>query len=89
VYEDDACIHDNALFASGGLFRVSTDQPPRGNGRAGGNLPAGTFLAGGSPRPSGRYAARNILKAGIRKNTTHTWAGVIEFCREKGILHAP
>lgn len=48
VYEDDACIHDNALFASGGLFRVSTDQPPRGNGRAGGNLPAATFRAGGT-----------------------------------------
>jgi len=46
VYEDDACIHDNALFASGGLFRVSTDQPPRGNGRAGGNLPAATFREG-------------------------------------------
>ena len=30
MYEDDACIHDNALFASGGLFRVSTDQPQEG-----------------------------------------------------------
>ena len=46
VYEDDACIHDNALFASGGLFRVCTDQPPRGDGRAGGNLPSATFREG-------------------------------------------
>ena len=43
VYEDDAYIHDNALFASGGLFCVRTDQPPRGNGRAGGNLPTATY----------------------------------------------
>ena len=48
VYEDDACIHGNALFASGGLFRVRTDQPPRGNGRAGGNLPSATFREGGA-----------------------------------------
>ena len=37
----------NALVAYGGLFRVRTDQPPRGNGRAGGNLPFATFREGG------------------------------------------
>ena len=48
MYEDDAYIHDNALFASGGLFCVRTDQPPRGNGRAGGNLPTVSIREGGT-----------------------------------------
>ena len=45
---DDAYIHGSRLFASCGLFCVRTDQPPRGNGRAGGNLPSAAFRAGGS-----------------------------------------
>ena len=43
---DDACIHGYPLFASGGLFRVRTGQPPLGNGRAGGYLPAATIREG-------------------------------------------
>ena len=45
---DDACIHNYPLFASGGLFRVRTGQPPGGDGRAGGNLPAAAFREGGA-----------------------------------------
>ena len=37
----------------------------------------------------GRCAARNILRAGTRKNTTHTWVGVTKFCRTKDIRHEP
>lgn len=40
---NDACIHDNALFTSDCLFCVRADQPPRGNGRAGGNLPTAAY----------------------------------------------
>lgn len=40
---DDAYIHGSRLFASCGLFCVRTDHPPRGNGRAGGYLPAATI----------------------------------------------
>ena len=32
-----------ALFTSDGLFCVRADQPPRGNGRAGGNLPTAAY----------------------------------------------
>ena len=43
---NDACVVDDTLFASGGLFCVRADQPPRGNGRAGGNLPTAAFREG-------------------------------------------
>ena len=33
--QDDACVHGYPLFALGGLLRVCTEQPPRGNGQAG------------------------------------------------------
>ena len=38
---------------------------------------------------SGLCAARNILRAGTRKSTTHMWAGGIRCSRGKGIRHAP
>ena len=38
---------------------------------------------------SGRFGVRSISRAGIRRNTTHTWAGGIRCSRGKGIRHAP
>ena len=79
---NDACIHDNALFTSDGLFCVRADQPPRGNGRAGGNLPTAAY-------GTCFFYAAATLKAGTQKNTTHTSVGVTNFCQTRSIRHEP
>jgi len=49
--QDDACVHGYPLFALGGLLRVCTEQPPRGNGQAGGYLPSAAYGTGVSVYP--------------------------------------
>ena len=49
--QDDACVHGYPLFVLGGLLRVCTEQPPRGNGQAGGYLPSAAYGTGVSVYP--------------------------------------
>ena len=49
--QDDACVHGYPLFVLGGLLRVCTEQPPRGNGQAGGYLPSAAYGMGVSVYP--------------------------------------
>ena len=96
--QDDACVHGYPLFALGGLLRVCTEQPPRGNGQAGGifrnfgraSVLLGTLAFNVGPAKllgNGRYPKSRLIKK-LEAGDRDIYHEYVAFCHYKGKRHA-